>query len=150
MVLPGGFIEFPVVHTYAPPCHCSCRSQLILFISHHYHSACLGKHYTGLSHLWSDIGYMIPAFNHLITYFLSTSFIKGFSFHLCYALDLYPSSVYILCIHKVGLIPWISDICHPKVAFLLFRINNRTSTCSSYNIVDKITGKVLFHQKIHT
>lgn len=51
--------------------------------------------------------------------------------------------MYILCMHNVGLIPYMSDICQPMVAFLFFKIFKATSTRNSDKFAEKITGRVL-------
>lgn len=103
-IFAGGIIKLPVIHTDSPPNYCASRDQLVLIISHHSHALFSGTHWMGLTHLLSEIGYTMPALCHLITFFLTT-FITGFNLLWCCTLDLYPSSMNILCMQKAGLIP---------------------------------------------
>ena len=74
----------------------------------------LGTICTGLIHELSEIGYIIPASNNFTISFFTTSFIFGFSLLYLSAIGLCPSSICSLCMTIEGLMPFMSEICHPN------------------------------------
>src|ERR1044072_3341378 len=81
----------------------------------------LGTTCTGLTHLLSDIGYIIPASRSLIISFLTTSFMVGLSSLWGWTIGLTFCSRRILCIQIEGLIPLMSSIVHPKADLNLLK-----------------------------
>ena len=79
MIIPCGFVELPVLHPIT----------VLIGINSFFSFATIviplffGTHFIGLIHELSDIGYMIPASNHLMIFFFTTSFIMGFSLLCC-------------------------------------------------------------------
>ena len=85
----------------------------------------LGTTWVGLTQVLSDMGYMMQACSSFKTYALTTSCICGFSL-LCGCLtDFASSSKYMWWVQTTGLMPFKSDILHPRAFLFCLRTCSR-------------------------
>ena len=88
----------------------------------------------------SDMGYMMPAYSNFKTSALTTSCICGFSL-LCGCLtDFASSSKYMWWVHTAGLMPFNSDIPHPKAFLFCLRTCSRLFSCAVLSKAEMTTG----------
>ena len=128
MILPSGGIQFTVVNANSSSRLNTSWYQFIIFVLCYYQSYPLWHYMIRLTHLLSEIGYIIPASNSFITSGLTTSCIAGLSL-LYGSLDgLQFSSRCILCITNEGLIPLISSMVQLMTSLCSFKTSNSFSS----------------------
>ena len=99
----------------------------------------LGTTWVGLTQVLSDIGYIMPACSSFKTYALITSCICGFSILWGCLTDFTSSSKYMWWVQIAGLMPFKSDILHPRAFLFCLRTCSRLSSCAVLSKAEMIT-----------